>query len=198
MLSAMGPENFLRGSPTRNGHSPVAREILRSLRRATGEFFGGKYQAESRFSGSPVIPFNIIIAKWGDDRRIAIPLGTSSKNTLRSPFGPTGEFLLRPENGNFAWDFLRKNSPVAFPAAGELRFRLGRPRTSLLGTIFKHPEDGDFACVFLAKTSPVPADATGAWRFRLGLPRQTNAGPISNLTESNDWVRDFLTKQLRV
>ena len=43
MLLAMGPENFLRGSPTRNGHSPVAREILRSLRRATGEFFGGKY-----------------------------------------------------------------------------------------------------------------------------------------------------------
>ena len=102
---------------------------------------------------------------------------------------------MRPENGNSAWDFLRKNSPVAFPAAGELRFRLGRPRTSLLGTIFKHPEDGDFACVFLAKTSPVPADATGAWRFRLGLPRQTNARSISNLTENNDRVRDFLTKK---
>ena len=132
----------------------------------------------------------------------------------------------RPENRNSAWDFLQKyspvafrtdrrislatgewqfrvglpqkNSPVAFAAAGKLRFRLGRPRTSLLGIIFKHPEDGDFACVFLAKTSPVPADATGAWRFRLGLPRQTNAGPISNLTEKNDWVRDFLTKQLQV
>ena len=115
------------------------------------------------------------------------------------PGGP-GTMLLAmgPENGNFAWDFLRKNYPVAFPAAGELRFRLGRPRTSLLGIIFKHPEDGDFACVFLAKTSPVPADATGAWRFRWGFPRQTNAGPISNLTEKNDWVRDFLTKQLRV
>ena len=179
-----------------------------------------------RPSGPVLTPYNIIIAKWGrdrkvafrlilppkkpsgrfwerpedfsGDRKVAIPLNTSSKNTLRSPFGPTGEFLLRPENGNFAWDFLRQNFPVAFPAAGELRFRLGRPRTSLLGIIFKHPEDGDFACVFLAKTSPVPADATGAWRFRLGLPRQTNAGPISNLTENNDWVRDFLTKQLRV
>ena len=47
---------------------------------------------------------------------MAIPLNTSSENTLRSPFMATGEIILQPENGDVAWDFLAKNSPVSSPA----------------------------------------------------------------------------------
>ena len=99
---------------------------------------------ESRFSGSSILPFNIIIAKWGEDRRIAIPPNTSSKNTLRSPSGATGEFLLRPENGDFAWDFLGTNSPVPFEATGEGRSRGTSSQNDVLSH-FNQLETGDFA-----------------------------------------------------
>ena len=72
---------------------------------------------ESRFSGSSILPSNIIIAKWGEDRRIAISAHISSKKTFRSLSGATGEFLWQPEK----W-----------------RFRVGLPRKEFSGPISSH------------------------------------------------------------
>ena len=75
---------------------------------------------ESRFSGSSILPFNIIIAKWGETGEFAIPAHTSSKKKLSGRFPEQPEnFFGNRRNGDFAWDFLGKNSPVPFPATGE-------------------------------------------------------------------------------
>ena len=131
----------------------------------------------SRFSGSSILPFNIIIAKWGDDRRIAIPLNTSSKNTLRSPVGPTGEFLLRPENGfprkktsrsyfqppencDLAWDVLAYHIRALFSNAQRMAMSHETSSPRLLQSRLMPPENGDFALDFLEKQILVPSPAT--------------------------------------
>ena len=60
---------------------------------------------------------------WGPESRIL--LNTSSKKTFRSLLGATGRFPVRPESGDSAQYFLKKNLPVAFQAAGKSQYRLG-------------------------------------------------------------------------
>ena len=59
---------------------------------------------------------------WGPESRIL--LNTSSQKTFRSLLGATGRFPVRPESGDSAQYFLKKNLPVAFQAAGKSRYRL--------------------------------------------------------------------------
>ena len=55
----------------------------------------------------------------GEGPESRIPRKASSKKTFRSPFRATGRFAMGPEGRDSSRDFLQKNLPVAFQAAGE-------------------------------------------------------------------------------
>ena len=65
-------------------------------------------------------PFNIIIAKWGDDRKSAFRLKRPPKQ-IPVAFQATGNFQRRPEIGDFALDFLAKKFPVPFMLPGSCK-----------------------------------------------------------------------------
>ena len=81
--------------------------------------------------------FNIIIAKWGDDRKSAFRQILPPKK-FPVAFQATGNFQRRPEIGDFAWDFLARKFPVPFmlPESGDsARYFLPVMFTSLGATM---------------------------------------------------------------
>ena len=71
-------------------------------------------------------PFNIIIAKWGDDRKSVFRLKRPPKK-FPVAFQATGNFQRRPEIGDFALDFLAKNISGPIYVAWKLQFSLVLP-----------------------------------------------------------------------
>ena len=85
--------------------SPVAKEILRLLRTATGEFFLGSISRNREFSG--LSPFGDYKIK-GEDGGTGESRSRQILPLKKSPvaFQATGNFQRRPEIVDFAWDFL--------------------------------------------------------------------------------------------
>ena len=125
---------------------------------------------ESRFSGSSILPFNIIIAKWGETGEFAIPAHTSSKKTLRSLSGATGEFLWQPEKWRFRVGLPRKKFSGPISSHRRMLISSGASSKPFFWTRCMRPESCDLAWDFLAATCTAPPDVARKLRCRGGLP----------------------------